>query len=103
MTKARFSISVDEEHAERIKAAAARAGQDVSTYMWHAALEAVDRDTRVAEIFGDIDSRIETSEHMSEPAVWPPAPTDGELNGKERAAISARWDAFFNTIEHGAA
>ncbi|HEX3790218.1 MAG TPA: ribbon-helix-helix protein, CopG family [Pseudonocardiaceae bacterium] len=31
MTKARFSISVDEEHAERIRAAAARAGQDVST------------------------------------------------------------------------
>jgi hypothetical protein len=106
MAKVRFSISMDAEVAERIKAAAARAGQDVSMYVSRAALAAADHDERVADVFADIDARIAEVETMSadESRVsWPPPPVDGELSAAERAAITARWDALFNTGEHGAA
>lgn len=44
-----------------------RAGVDVSAYMWHAALEAADLDERVADIFADIDARIEAAEREPAP------------------------------------
>ena len=105
MTKVRFSVSVDAEHAERIKAAAARAGQDVSAYVSRAALAAADHDDRVADVFADIDARIAEVEKAADESQlsWPPPPLDGELSAAERAAITARWDALFNTSEHGAA
>jgi hypothetical protein len=106
MAKVRFSISMDSAVAERIKAAAARASQDVSTYVSRAALAAADHDERVADVFADIDARIAETEKMSADESWdswPPPPLDGELSVAERAAIAARWDALFNTSEHGAA
>lgn len=103
MTKARFSISVDAEHAERIKAAAARAGQDVSSYVSRAALTAAEHDERVADIFADIDARVEAVENAALGKPTPPPPADTGLTAPERAAIAARWDAFFNTAAHGAA
>jgi hypothetical protein len=105
MVKRRFSISVDEEHAAQIREAAARAGQDVSTYMWRAALEAVDRDARVAEIFADVDERIAAAEGAAAAAGEAPllAPADGELTDAEQAAVATRWKAFFEGPAHGAA
>lgn len=103
MTKTRFSISVDTEHAERIKAAAAHAGQDVSAYMSRAALEAAAHDERVRDIFADIDARIDVAENAAVGERTPPPPTDATLSSTERTAIASRWDAFFNTTTHGAA
>jgi hypothetical protein len=103
VTKTRFSISVDAEHAERIKAAAARAGQDVSAYMSRAALEAAAHDERIRDIFADVDARIELTEGAAVSERTPPPPADTSLSSAERTAIAARWDAFFNTATHGAA
>jgi hypothetical protein len=58
VSKTRFSISVDEELAEHIRLAARRAGNDVSTYMWRAALASADRDERVGDIFAEIDENV---------------------------------------------
>lgn len=103
MAKVRFSISVDAEHAQRIKAAAARAGQDVSAYVSRAALERADHDDRVADIFADIDAQIAAVETAAASESAPPPPADEELSAAERAAIAVRWDAFFNAARHGAA
>lgn len=101
MTKARFSISVDVVYADRIKAAAAQAGVDVSAYMWRAALDAVERDERAVDVFVELDAHIHEAE--ADDAEWPPPPLDGELTDEEQAAISARWDAFFNAPVRGVA
>lgn len=55
MSEVRFFISLDEAHASRIGAAAARTGQDVSAFMGAAALDAVDdampkNDVRVVHV-----------------------------------------------------
>lgn len=101
MTKVRLSISLDADHAELIRTAAARAGQDVSTYVSRAALSAADHDERVAGIFADIDAHIDAVEHA--PVDELALPAAEALNAAERAAIAARWDAFFRTSSHGAA
>lgn len=103
MAKTRFSISVDVVYADRIKAAAAHAGLDVSAYMWNAALEAADRDERVANIFTDVDTHIGTVEAESTTESWPPPPVGDELSNAERAEITARWNAFFNAPTRGVA
>lgn len=102
MAKVRFSVSADPADAARIRAAAARAGTDVSAYMTRAALDAADQDERTAAIFADIDGRIAAAEdRAAEP--WPPPPVDQELSEEKREAIRARWDAFFSAASRGAA
>jgi hypothetical protein len=94
MSKVRFSISIDETHALRIRAAAAHAGQDVSAYMSSAALEAVERDERAREVFADVDARIAGAEAVGS-LPWPPPASDGELGHEEVAEIAADWRSFF--------
>ncbi|MYV98034.1 hypothetical protein [Streptomyces sp. SID3343] len=94
MSKVRFSISLDEAHALRIRAAAAQVGMDVSAYMSSAALEAVERDERAREVFADIDERIADAEAVGS-LPWPPAASDGDLDSEQVAEIAADWKAFF--------
>ncbi len=85
---------MDEARAARIKAAAAHAGKDVSSYMSSAALEAVERDERVATAFADIDRRIADSEKPTPMLSWPPPAIDDRLSADEQTRIVARWDAL---------
>ena len=100
MPKTRLSISLDPDDAERIRAAAARADVDVSAYVSRAALDAVKRDERAADVFAELDARIDAMERAADE---PPPPLVGELSPVERAAIKAQWDAFFRESGHGAA
>ncbi|MGI8647353.1 MAG: hypothetical protein DLM55_01250 [Acidimicrobiales bacterium] len=92
--KTRFSISLDEARAARIKAAAALAGQDVSSYMGKAALALVEREEQVAATFAEIDRRIANSEALAPTLSWPPPSADGQLEVKEEAQIQLKWDAL---------
>ncbi len=104
MAKARLSISLDPEDAQRIRDAAQRAGKDVSSYVVHAALDAVgddERRERNEEVFAEFDAEIAEAERLADEVPLPPLV--GELSPAERAAIKAQWDAFFGRSEHGAA
>jgi hypothetical protein len=98
--KTRLSISLDPHDAQRIKRAAARADVDVSNYVTRAALDAAVRDERAADVFAELDARIDAMERA---AGEPLPPLVGELSPVERAAIKAQWDAFFHESRHGAA
>ncbi|RZS30331.1 hypothetical protein EV193_11727 [Herbihabitans rhizosphaerae] len=96
MPKRRMSISIEEELARRIKAAAEEIGVDVSTLMSGAAIDVVTRFERQKLIFADIDKRIAEVEAEADKM------TDEEffssmhtLSDEQRNAIDARWDAFF--------
>lgn len=99
MAKTRFSISIDEDAAARIREAAARANEDVSTYIGAAALEAVDRDHHVAMVFADIDADIDATEQAGDATSPPAGPGTDELSPAEHAAIAARWNAFFHVAD----
>lgn len=96
MTKARFSISLDEARAARIKAAAALAGQDVSSYVSKAALAQVVREEQVAATFAEIDRRIADNEAPASMLSWPPPSADGQLEANEEAQIQLKWDALLD-------
>lgn len=97
MAKQRFSISLDEEHATKIRTTAALLGEDVSAFMTKAALEAVDREQRKLEVFREIDEQIAAVEAGSTtPDSEPTAPlADPE--------VDSFWDEFFKTPGQGAA
>ncbi len=73
MAKTRISISLDPEQAERIKAAAAEGGQDVSAFVVSSALVEARRRERLAAAFSDIDAAIAAAEAEAESVVWSPA------------------------------
>jgi uncharacterized protein (DUF1778 family) len=98
--RTRLSISLDPDDAQHIKRAAARAGVDISAYVTRAALDAAERDDRAADVFAELDARIDAMERMAD---QPLAPLVGELSPVETAAIKAQWDAFFRESRHGAA
>ena len=50
------------------------AGLDVSTFLWRAALEAIDRDDRIKDIFADVDAAVDAADGAPAPEPWPPPP-----------------------------
>jgi hypothetical protein len=94
MAKTRISISLDPDQAEKIKAAAAEGGQDVSAYMVSAALSEAARRARITAAFADIDAAIAAAEGEAETLQWPPAeevaPEEAERVRQEIAAARAR-------------
>ncbi len=94
MAKTRISISLDPAQAERIKAAAAEGGQDVSAFMVASALSEAARRERVAASFADIDAAIAAAEAEANHLEWPPpeevAPEEAERVRREIAAARAR-------------
>jgi uncharacterized protein (DUF1778 family) len=91
MAKTRISISLEPEQAERIKAAAAEGGQDVSAFMVAAALTEAIRRENVTAAFADIDAAIAAAETEAESLEWPP-PED-EVDPEEAERIRQEIDA----------
>ncbi|WP_457031326.1 hypothetical protein [Kitasatospora sp. P5_F3] len=88
MARTRISITLDRDHAERIRAHAERAGMDVSAYLINAATRQM-AETEAAEAhFAPIDAVIGAAE--AEAAELPPLPevTDDELTEEERRQVA---------------
>ena len=71
VTKMRLSVSVESEHADLIRAAAAEGGQDISAFLVTAGLAEAARRQRIAAAFADIDQAIAAAEAEAEHLVWP--------------------------------
>ncbi|MFC0865443.1 DUF1778 domain-containing protein [Sphaerimonospora cavernae] len=97
MAKMRISISLTTDQAERIRAAAAEGGQDVSAFMVSAALSEALRRARVTAAFADIDAMIAAAEAEAESVEWPVAedvaPEEAERIRQEIAVARARATA----------
>jgi uncharacterized protein (DUF1778 family) len=97
MAKTRISISLEPAQAERIKAAAAEGGQDVSAFMVSSSLAEAARRERIAASFADIDAAIAAAEAEADTLVWPPqeemAPEEAERIRQEIMAARARATA----------
>jgi uncharacterized protein (DUF1778 family) len=94
MAKTRISISLESAQAERIKAAAAEGGQDVSAFMVSSALAEAARRERIAASFADIDAAIAAAEAEADALEWPSqegmASEEAERIREEIAAARAR-------------
>ena len=94
----RISISLEAPEAERIRAAAAAAGQDVSAFMVSAALSEVARMERIATSFADLDAAVAAVESEAETLPWPTqedvAPGEAEHIRAEIAAARSRAAAI---------
>ena len=102
MAKARLSVSLDEEHAARIRATAVRLGEDVSAFMDKAAMDAVRREERKLDVFAEIDAEIAVCEAGARQAPPPSVPTAPD-DALEAHRVSGFWDDFFGASGQGAA
>ncbi|MGA5514896.1 plasmid mobilization protein [Streptomyces pseudogriseolus] len=88
MAKARISISLDQDQAERIREHAARAGMDVSAYLVHAATRQMAESDAIEEQFAEVDALIARAEQAADGL---PADRDGEpaaeLTEQERREV----------------
>ncbi|MBC3843710.1 DUF1778 domain-containing protein [Streptacidiphilus sp. 4-A2] len=90
MAKTRISISLEPDQAERIKAAAAEGGQDVSAFMVSSALVEATRRERLAAAFSHIDAAIAAAEAEAESLAWEPADeVSADEGGRIREEIAA--------------
>jgi hypothetical protein len=89
MAKTRISISLDPEHAERIRSHAERAGLDVSAYLVNAATRQMAEAEAIEANFAHVDAMIAAAE--SEAAALEPLPetSPDELTEEERQDIEA--------------
>lgn len=90
MAKTRISISLDQQHAERIREHAEQAGMDVSAYLVHAATRQMAETEAIEEQFAGVDGLIARAEAkaMALPAAPEPAPagmTEAEQREVEEA------------------
>lgn len=87
MPKTRISISLDSEHAERIRTHAERAGMDVSAYLVNAATRQMAEAEAAEAQFARLDAVIAAAE--AEAAVLAPLPevADGDLTEQERQEV----------------
>ncbi|MFF5652571.1 ribbon-helix-helix protein, CopG family [Streptomyces collinus] len=88
MAKARITISLEQDQAERIRQHAERAGMDVSAYLVHAATRQMAESDAIEEQFAEVDALIARAEQAAgglpvEPAAEP-AP---ELTEQERREV----------------
>ncbi|WP_405898926.1 hypothetical protein OG242_16665 [Streptomyces sp. NBC_00727] len=87
MPKTRISISLDSEHAERIRTHAERAGMDVSAYLVNAATRQMAEAEAAEAQFARLDAVIAAAE--AEAAALAPLPevADDELTEQERQEV----------------
>ncbi|MFE2428651.1 ribbon-helix-helix protein, CopG family [Streptomyces sp. NPDC059373] len=95
MAKTRISISLDEEHAERIKVHAERAGMDVSAYLVNAATRQMAEAEAIEAQFSQVDEVIAAAE--VEAAALPPLPevAEGDLTEEERREVQEALDLIY--------
>ena len=91
MAKTRLTISIEEADAARIKAAAARADRDVSSYISAATMEMVERDERTADIFADIDAQIAEAESAAAAMSGATLAAEDPISAAEKERIIAKW------------
>jgi hypothetical protein len=97
MAKTRITISLDSDHAERIRAHAERAGMDVSAYLVNAATRQMAEVDAAEAQFAHLDAVIAAAE--AEAAKLPPLPevTDDDLDEEERREVQAVRELFLGT------
>jgi hypothetical protein len=95
MAKTRISISLDSDHADRIRAHAERAGMDVSAYLVNAATRQMAEVEAAEAQFARIDAMIAAAE--AEAASLPPLTevADGELTEQERREVRAAMELVY--------
>ncbi|MCF1593869.1 plasmid mobilization protein [Streptomyces muensis] len=88
MAKARISISLEQDQAERIRQHAERAGMDVSAYMVHAATRQMAESDAIEEQFVEVDALIAQAERAADALPPEPAPEPAvELTEQERREV----------------
>ncbi|GAA3627926.1 hypothetical protein ACG5V6_26125 [Streptomyces chitinivorans] len=87
MAKTRISISLDSEHAERIRAHAERAGMDVSAYLVNAATRQMAETEAIEAQFSHIDAVIAAAEAEAAELPALPEPGDDDLTEAERQEV----------------
>ncbi|MEV7089765.1 hypothetical protein AB0O07_28410 [Streptomyces sp. NPDC093085] len=97
MAKTRISISLESEHAERIRAHAERAGMDVSAYLVNAATRQMAEVEAAEAQFAEIDALIAAAEEEAGALPPLPEPAEGDLTEEERREVRAAMD-----LVHGA-
>ncbi|MFD4757856.1 hypothetical protein ACFWOJ_02845 [Streptomyces sp. NPDC058439] len=88
VAKARITISLEQDQAERIRRHAERAGMDVSAYLVHAATRQMAESDAIEEQFAEVDALIARAERSADelPAEPAPEPT-AELTEQERREV----------------
>jgi uncharacterized protein (DUF1778 family) len=84
VAKARITISLEQDQAERIRQHAERAGMDVSAYLVHAAMRQMAESDAIEEQFADVDALIARAERAADGLPAEPAP---ELTEQERREV----------------
>jgi sugar phosphate isomerase/epimerase len=88
MAKTRITISLDPEHAERIREHAERAGLDVSAYLVNAATRQMAEADATEAQFARIDAVIAAAEEAAAELSPLPEPTDADLTEEERQRVA---------------
>ncbi|MGA5447713.1 hypothetical protein ACPCVO_13805 [Streptomyces umbrinus] len=84
MAKARITISLEQDQAERIRQHAERVGMDVSAYLVHAATRQMAESDAIEEQFAEVDALIARAEQAAGVLPAEPAP---ELTEQERRDV----------------
>jgi hypothetical protein len=97
MAKTRISISLDAEHAERIRAHADRAGMDVSAYLVNAATRQMAETDALEAQFASIDAVIAAAE--AEAAALPALPdvAEDDLTEQERREVEEAMELVYGS------
>ncbi|WP_331452409.1 plasmid mobilization protein [Streptomyces sp. SS162] len=88
MTRARITISLEQEQADRIRRHAERAGMDVSAYLVHAATRQMAESDAIEEQFAEVDALITRAERAAEElSAEPGREAVAELTEQERREV----------------
>ncbi|WP_405019706.1 ribbon-helix-helix protein, CopG family [Kitasatospora sp. NBC_00070] len=87
--KTRISISLDRDHAERIREHAERAGTDVSAYLVNAATRQMAEAEAAEAQFARIDAMIAAAEAEAEAAELPPLRRSPTASSRRRSG--GKW------------
>ncbi|WP_306189292.1 ribbon-helix-helix protein, CopG family [Streptomyces sp. MK5] len=88
MAKARISISLEQDQAERIRQHAERAGMDVSAYLVHAATRQMAESDAIEEQFTEVDALIARAERAADGLTAGPAQEPiADLTEQERREV----------------
>jgi len=102
MAKTRISISLDPDHAERIRSHAERAGMDVSAYLVNAATRQMADAEAIEAQFANVDAMIASAESEAAMLEPPPETTSDELTEEERRDVQAAMGLVYG-VDNSAA
>jgi hypothetical protein len=101
VAKARISISLEQDQADRIRQHAERAGLDVSAYLVHAATRQMAESDAIEEQFAEVDALIARAEQAASGLPAEPAPGPAaELTEQERREVEEALDLAHGRDRH---